>query len=185
MLGPLSTAHRVGGDMRVLGVDPGLTRCGVAVVEGGVGQKLSALHIGIIASSPTAELADRLVGLERGLEALIVEFEPDAIAIERVFSQHNVRSAMATAQAAGIALLVAGRHQIQVSMHTPTEVKAAVTGSGRADKAQVTFMVTKVLGLTTAPKPADAADALAIAICDVWRGQAKRRLEAAVRGGAR
>jgi crossover junction endodeoxyribonuclease RuvC len=168
--------------MRVLGVDPGLTRCGVAVVEGGVGQKLSALHIGVIGSAPDQELADRLVNLEIGLEALIEEFNPDAVAIERVFSQHNVRSAMATAQAAGIALLVAGRHKIQVSMHTPTEVKAAVTGSGKADKAQVTFMVTKVLGLQVAPKPADAADALAIAICDVWRGQAKRRLAAAVRG---
>ena len=168
--------------MRVLGVDPGLTRCGVAVVEGGVGQKLSALHIGIIGSSPDTDLADRLVNLEIGLESLIETFAPDAIAIERVFSQHNVRSAMATAQAAGIALLLAGRHKIQVSMHTPTEVKAAVTGSGRADKAQVTFMVTKVLGLQVAPKPADAADALAIAICDVWRGQAKRRLAAAVRG---
>jgi len=156
-----------------------------AFLQGGVGQKLSALHIGIIASAPTLELAERLVALERGLEAIIAEFQPDAIAIERVFSQHNVRSAMATAQAAGIALLVAGRHQIQVSMHTPTEVKAAVTGSGRADKAQVTFMVTKLLGLATPPKPADAADALAIAICDVWRGQAKRRLEAAVRTGAR
>jgi len=140
------------------------------------------LHIGIIGSSPDEELADRLVNLESGLELLVEQFAPEAIAIERVFSQHNVKSAMATAQAAGIALLVAGRHGIPVSMHTPTEVKAAVTGSGRADKAQVTFMVTKVLGLQVAPKPADAADALAIAICDVWRGQAKRRLAAAVKG---
>ncbi|MFA7322956.1 MAG: crossover junction endodeoxyribonuclease RuvC [Candidatus Nanopelagicales bacterium] len=166
--------------MRVLGVDPGLTRCGVAVVEGAAGQQLAALHIGVICTSVTDELSDRLVALERGIEALIEQFQPDAIAIERVFSQHNVRSAMATAQAAGVALLIAGRRQIQVSMHTPTEVKAAVTGSGRADKAQVTAMVTRVLGLAQAPKPADAADALAIAICDVWRGAAKRRLATAV-----
>lgn len=168
--------------MRVLGVDPGLTRCGVAVVEGSPGQKLTAIHIGVLRTPIDVELCDRLVLLERGLLALIDEFKPDAVAIERVFSQHNVRSAMATAQAAGIALLVAGRAQIQVSMHTPTEVKAAVTGSGRADKAQVNFMVTKLLGLAQPPKPADAADALAIAICDVWRGSAKRRLAAAVRG---
>lgn len=166
--------------MRVLGVDPGLTRCGVAVVEGAAGQSLSALHIGVITTPAGDELADRLVALERGLEAIIEQYQPDAVAIERVFSQHNVRSAMATAQAAGVALLVAGRRGILVSMHTPTEVKAAVTGSGRADKAQVTVMVTKVLGLAQAPKPADAADALAIAICDVWRGAAKRRLAAAV-----
>ncbi len=168
--------------MRVLGVDPGLTRCGVAVVDGAPGQKLTAVHIGVVRTPVAAELSDRLVLLEQGLLALILEFKPDAIAIERVFSQHNVRSAMATAQAAGIALLVAGRSQIQVSMHTPTEVKAAVTGSGRADKAQVNFMVTKLLGLADPPKPADAADALAIAICDVWRGTAKRRLAAAARG---
>ena len=168
--------------MRVLGVDPGLTRCGVAVVDGAPGQKLTAVHIGVLCTSPDTDLSARLVLLEQGLLGLIAEFKPDAIAIERVFSQHNVRSAMATAQAAGIALLVAGRADIQVSMHTPTEVKAAVTGSGRADKAQVNFMVTRLLGLTQAPKPADAADALAIAICDVWRGTAKRRLAAAVRG---
>ncbi len=168
--------------MRVLGVDPGLTRCGVAVIDGAPGQKLTAVHIGVIRTSPDTELADRLVLLEQGLIALVESFKPDAVAIERVFSQHNVRSAMATAQAAGIALLVAGRCGIQVSMHTPTEVKAAVTGSGRADKEQVNFMVTRLLGMSEAPKPADAADALAIAICDVWRGTAKRRLAAAVRG---
>jgi crossover junction endodeoxyribonuclease RuvC len=152
------------------------------VIDGAPGQKLTAIHIGVLRTPVESDLSERLVLLERGLIALIDEFKPDAVAIERVFSQHNVRSAMATAQAAGVALLVAGRLQIQVSMHTPTEVKAAVTGSGRADKDQVNFMVTRLLGLTEPPKPADAADALAIAICDVWRGTAKRRLAAAVRG---
>jgi crossover junction endodeoxyribonuclease RuvC len=153
------------------------------VVDGAPGQKLTAIHIGVLRTPVDSELSERLVLLERGLIELIDEYKPDAVAIERVFSQHNVRSAMGTAQAAGIALLVAGRAEIQVSMHTPTEVKAAVTGSGRADKAQVNFMVTRLLGLAEPPKPADAADALAIAICDVWRGTAKRRLAAAVRGG--
>lgn len=168
--------------MRVLGIDPGLTRCGVAVVDGAPGTTLAAVHVGVILTPAGAELADRLVLLEQGIEALIEECSPQVVAIERVFSQHNVRSAMSTAQAAGVALLIAGRRGLQVSMHTPTEVKAAVTGSGRADKDQVNFMVTRLLGLASPPKPADAADALAIAICEVWRGTAKRRLAAAARG---
>ena len=101
------------------------------------------------------------------------------MAVERVFSQQNVRTAMGTAQAAAMALLVAGRLGIPIALHTPTEVKAAVTGSGRADKAQVNTMVTRLLNLDAPPKPADTADALAIAICQVWRGGAQRRLAAA------
>jgi crossover junction endodeoxyribonuclease RuvC len=108
------------------------------------------------------------------------EHQPDAIAIERVFSQHNVRTAMGTAQAAAMGLLLAGQRRIPVALHTPTEVKAAVTGSGRSDKSQVTSMVTRILRLPGPPRPADAADALAIAICHLWRGQAQRRLDAAV-----
>ena len=166
--------------MRVLGVDPGLTRCGVAVIEGAAGRLLTPLHIGVIVTTPDLAIEDRLVHLEQELEKLVSRFEPVAIAIERVFSQHNVRSAMGTAQAAGIALLVAGRRGIPVVMYTPTEVKASVTGSGRADKAQVTAMVTRLLKLPVAPKPADAADAVAIAICQIWRGAAQRRIAAAL-----
>ena len=162
--------------MRVLGVDPGLTRCGVAVVEGAPGRRLEARHVGVLTTPADLELPQRLARIEAGLLALVQEHEPQVIAIERVFSQHNVRSAMGTAQAAAMALVIAGRLDLPVALHTPTEVKAAVTGSGRADKAQVTAMVTRVLGLATAPKPADAADALAIAICQVWRGSAQRRL---------
>jgi crossover junction endodeoxyribonuclease RuvC len=108
------------------------------------------------------------------------EYEPEVIAIERVFSQHNVRTAMGTAQAAAMGLVLAGQRGIPVALHTPTEVKAAVTGSGRAEKAQVTAMVTRILCLEAAPRPADAADALAIAICQIWRGESQRRLARAL-----
>lgn len=166
--------------MRVMGIDPGLTRCGVAVIEGMPGRNVDALYIGVITTSAQAELSDRLTTLHSELERLIIEFDPEFIAIERVFSQHNVRSAMATAQAAGIGLLLAGQRNIDVAMHTPTEVKAAVTGSGKSDKAQVTAMVTRIARLSAPPKPADAADALAIAITQAWRGSAQRRIAKAL-----
>ncbi len=167
--------------MRVLGIDPGLTRCGVAVIEGAPGQSVEVLHIGVVTTSPELELAQRLNELYSDLDHLVVLHQPEFIAIERVFSQHNVRSAMATAQAAGVGLLIAGQRGIPVAMHTPTEVKAAVTGSGRAEKAQVTMMVTKIAKLSKPPKPADAADALAIAITQAWRGAAQRKLAEALR----
>ncbi len=170
--------------MRVLGVDPGLTRCGVAVIEGAAGRTLTAVHIGVLVTSPQAPLELRLASIERGIEELVDQFDPKVIAIERVFSQHNVRSAMGTAQAAAMALVIAGRRGIPVAMHTPTEVKAAVTGSGRADKTQVTAMVTRILGLSLAPKPADAADAVAIAVCQIWRGAAQRRISDAIAAAA-
>lgn len=137
------------------------------------------MHIGVIRTDPLAPVEERLEGVFSGLSALVEEFEPDTIAIERVFSQHNVRSAMATAQAAAMGLLLAGQRGLPVALHTPTEVKAAVTGSGRADKAQVTAMVTRILRLPGPPKPADAADAVAIAVCQIWRGESQRRLAAA------
>ena len=150
--------------MRVLGIDPGLTRCGTAVVEGAPGRVVTAVHIGVLRTATELPIEQRLARVSEGLQALVDEFEPDALAIERVFSQHNVRSAMGTAQAAAMGLLIAGQRGIPVALHTPTEVKAAVTGSGRADKAQVTSMVTRILRLESAPRPADAADALAIAM---------------------
>ena len=164
-------------DRRVLGVDPGLTRCGVAVIDGAPGRKVSLRYIGVVRTDAELPIEIRLVELERSLESLVAEHSPDVVAVERVFSQHNVRTAMATAQAAAVALLVAARRGIDVALHTPTEVKAAVTGNGRADKAQVTAMVTRVLALSAAPSPADAADAAAIAICQAWRGAAASRLE--------
>ena len=117
--------------MRVLGVDPGLTRCGLGIVENGAAQKLVMVGVGVIQTSADIELAQRLLELETQLLVWIKEFKPDVIAVERVFSQLNIRTAMSTGQAAGVALLIAARSGIPVAMHTPTEVKAAVTGSGR------------------------------------------------------
>lgn len=156
--------------MRVLGIDPGLTRCGIGVVEGTIGAPLHMVGVGVILTSSEDATESRLLQLEREIQLWITEFNPDVIAIERVFSQHNLRTVMGTAQAAGIALLLAARNQIKVVMHTPSEVKAAVTGSGRANKAQVGKMVLNILKLDQAPKPADSADALALAICHIWRG---------------
>ncbi len=123
---------------RVLGVDPGLTRCGIGVIEGSVGKQISLIGVGVILTSSDLPLERRLLQLEVELEEWISVHQPDVIAIERVFSQHNVRTVMGTAQAAGIALLVAARRNIPVMMHTPSEVKAAVTGSGRANGEAVT-----------------------------------------------
>ncbi len=158
--------------MRVLGIDPGLTRCGVGVVEGSIGRPLSLVDVGVVRTGADLPIEQRLCLIEAGLEQWLDATRPDAVAVERVFSQHNVKTVMGTAQASGIALLVAARRGLPVALHTPSEVKAAVTGSGRADKAQVGAMVTRLLRLTEIPKPADAADALALAICHIWRGGA-------------
>lgn len=166
--------------MRVLGVDPGLTRCGLGVVDGSVGRPLTMIDVGVARTAPDLAIERRLLSLETEMDAWVVRHRPDVVAIERIFSQHNVRTVMGTAQASGVAMLVAARHGVPVVLHTPSEVKASVTGSGRADKAQVTSMVTRLLGLKEAPKPADAADALALAICHIWRGGANARLAAAV-----
>ncbi|CAN5322159.1 crossover junction endodeoxyribonuclease RuvC [soil metagenome] len=164
--------------MRVLGVDPGLTRCGFGVVEGLPGQALTSVAYGVVRTEAGADVGPRLAAVALALEAEIARHAPDVVAVERVFSQHNVRTVMATAQAAGVAILVATRAGLPVALHTPSEVKAAVTGSGRADKAQVTAMVTRLLRMPVAPTPPDAADALALAICQVWRGGAQAKVAA-------
>jgi crossover junction endodeoxyribonuclease RuvC len=156
--------------MRVLGVDPGLTRCGVGIVEGAIGSPLTLIEVGVILTPAPSPLEQRLLDLDQQLSEWINLWKPDVIAVERVFSQHNVRTVMGTGQAAGIALLLAAKAGIPVMMHTPSEVKASVTGSGRANKAQVALMVQKILNLETIPKPVDATDALALAICHIWRG---------------
>jgi crossover junction endodeoxyribonuclease RuvC len=163
------------GHVRVLGVDPGLTRCGLGVVEGRPG-RATLLAVGVLRTPADAELGARLVALEQGIEAWLDLHRPDAVAVERVFAQHNVRTVMGTAQAGAVAITCAARRGIPVTLHTPSEVKAAVTGSGRADKAQVGLMVTRILRLAEAPKPADAADALALAICHAWRSPMLARL---------
>ena len=166
--------------MRVLGVDPGLTRCGVGVVEGVPGRPCDLVAYYVIHSDPEDELPDRLLHLDRSLSDLVAEHRPDSVAVERVFSQHNVRTVMGTAQAGAVAVLAAARAGLPVRMYSPSEVKAAVTGSGQADKAQMTAMVTRLLRLEAPPRPADAADALALAICHVWRGGTRDKLAAAV-----
>ena len=173
-------AKNGGVGVRVLGVDPGLTRCGVGVVEGVAGRPLTMVGVGVVRTPADAELGLRLVAIEQGIEAWLDEHRPEFVAVERVFSQHNVRTVMGTAQASAVAMLCAARRGIPVALHTPSEVKAAVTGSGRADKAQVGAMVTRLLRLDAPPKPADAADALALAICHIWRGPATNRLQQAV-----
>ncbi|HEV7756913.1 MAG TPA: crossover junction endodeoxyribonuclease RuvC [Mycobacteriales bacterium] len=171
--------------MRVLGVDPGLTRCGVGVVDGGLGGRCSLVSVEVVRTPADADIGARLLALDEAFTAAVEAYRPDVVAVERVFSQHNVRTVMGTAQAGAVALVVAARAGVPVALHTPSEVKAAVTGNGRADKAQVTTMVTRLLGLTVAPRPADAADALALAICHLWRGPTQARLAAAQAQGAR
>jgi crossover junction endodeoxyribonuclease RuvC len=178
--------------VRVLGVDPGLTRCGVGVVDGAPGRAPSMVRVGVIRTAADEDIATRLLGIEAELERWLDECRPDAVAVERVFSQSNVRTVMGTAQASAVAMVCAARRGLPVATHTPSEVKAAVTGNGRADKEQVTTMVTKLLRLADPPRPADAADALALAICHLWRGggtglqqAALSRLAAAGRGGTR
>ena len=166
--------------MRVLGIDPGLTRCGLGVVDGMPGRPPQLVAVDVVRTAAELDTARRLVAIEAAVEDFITRYRPEAVAVERVFAQHNVQTVMGTAQAAGIAMLVAARKGLPVALHTPSEVKASITGSGRAGKAQVGAMVTRILQLAEAPKPADAADALALAICHVWRGGSTVRLEAAL-----
>jgi crossover junction endodeoxyribonuclease RuvC len=162
----------------------------VGVVEGEPGRTCRLVTYDVVRTDPDADLAARLLALDTALAGMLAQYRPDEVAVERVFSQHNVRTVMGTAQAAGVAVLSAARAGLPVRTYTPSEVKAAVTGSGQADKAQVTAMVTRLLKLETSPRPADAADALALAICHVWRGGTQARIEAAkrallMRGAAR
>ncbi len=172
-------------ELRVMGVDPGLTRCGLGAVEGRPGAPLSLVKVGVVRTPADDEIGARLVAIETGIERWLDEVRPDAVAVERVFAQHNLRTVMGTAQASAVAILCASRRGLPVALHTPSEVKAAITGSGTADKQQVGTMVTRLLRLDAMPKPADAADALALAICHVWRGGAQSRLaEAAAKAAS-
>ncbi|MGI9002013.1 MAG: crossover junction endodeoxyribonuclease RuvC [Pseudonocardia sp.] len=155
--------------MRVLGVDPGLTRCGLGVVDGAGGRTVTCVDVDVVRTPAGTPVAERLLVLGAVVERWIERHRPDVVAIERVFSQHNVRTVMGTAQVSGVVALLAARAGLPVAFHTPSEVKAAVTGEGRAGKQQVTMMVTRLLRLDETPQPADAADALALAICHCWR----------------
>jgi crossover junction endodeoxyribonuclease RuvC len=170
--------------VRVLGVDPGLTRCGVAVVDGGTGRRVSCVAVDTVRTPVEADLADRLLAVSDFVESWLDLHKPDVVAVERVFSQYNVQTAMGTAQAGGVVAVAAARRGLKVEFHTPSEVKAAVTGSGRADKTQVTAMVMRLLSLQERPGTADAADALALAICHIWRAPMRARLAEAERRAA-
>jgi len=167
--------------VRVLGVDPGLTRCGVGVVEGMPGRALSLVAVEVVRTESDLDLALRLLRISEGVDALIEQYRPDVVVVERVFAQHNVKTVTGTAQAAGLAMVAAARRGIAVGSHTPSEVKASITGNGTAGKQQVTAMVQRLLRLDEAPTPADAADALALAICHIWRGPALSRMARAAR----
>jgi crossover junction endodeoxyribonuclease RuvC len=166
--------------MRVLGIDPGLTRCGLGIVDGLPGRQPTLIAVDVVRTPADLDVAHRLVAIERAVEEWLVSYRPTAVAIERVFAQHNVQTVMGTAQAAGVAMLAAARRGITVALHTPSEVKASITGSGRAPKDQVGAMVQRILRAESVPRPADAADALALAICHVWRGGTTARLNAAM-----
>ncbi len=157
---------------RVFGIDPGLTRCGLGVVDGVPGRPPTLVAVGVVRTDADEHIAARLLAIEEEIERWLTEYRPDTVAVERVFSQHNVRTVMGTAQAGAVAIVCAARRGLPVTLHTPSEVKAAVTGSGRADKDQVTAMVMRLLRMTAPPRPADAADALALAICHLWRAPA-------------
>lgn len=163
--------------LRVLGVDPGLTRCGIGVLDAAGGRSAKLVDVGVIRSSPEDTIDQRLLALATGLREAIERHGPDVIAIERVFAQNNTSSVMGTAQVSGVAILLAAERGIPIAMHTPSEVKAAVTGTGRADKKQIQLAIARVLGLAEPPRPADAADALAIALTQLWRGSGPVRLD--------
>ena len=155
--------------LRVLGVDPGLTRCGIGIVDVEPNRKARLVHYTVVRSDIDAPIDQRLLAIGRGLDEALDEFLPNAVAVERVFAQHNLRTVMGTAQVSGLALHAAAKRGLRVGLHTPSEVKASITGYGSADKKQVATMVARVLGLAELPTPADASDALAIAICHAWK----------------
>ncbi len=153
----------------MLGIDPGLTRCGVGIVDVDRTRHATLVHVGVVRTPVDADLSVRLAAVAAGIRSVIEEHQPDAVAVERVFAQHNVQTVMGTAQASGVALLIAAEAGLPAATHTPSEVKAAVTGYGSADKRQVQSMIARILRLDAPPRPADAADALAIALCHAWR----------------
>jgi crossover junction endodeoxyribonuclease RuvC len=155
--------------LRVLGIDPGLTRCGVGIVDVDRSRRGTLVHVGVIRTPPEMPIGERLAAVAAGIRNVLEQHRPDAVAVERVFAQHNSHTVMATAQASGVALLLAAEAGLPAATHTPSEVKAAVTGYGSADKKQVQAMIARILRLDAPPQPADAADALAIALCHAWR----------------
>ncbi|RPF28508.1 crossover junction endodeoxyribonuclease RuvC [Georgenia muralis] len=170
--------------MRILGVDPGMTRCGLGVVDTAAGRRVHLVEVGVVRTAAELSPHLRLLAVAEEIERWLTTLRPDVVAVERVFAQANVRSVTGTSQVAGVAMLAAARAHLPLALHTPSEVKAAVTGNGRAEKAQVQEMVMRILGLAERPRPADAADALALAICHAWRGGGAGSAVRAQYGGA-
>jgi crossover junction endodeoxyribonuclease RuvC len=164
MFAPKSDTNS-GSGFVVLGVDPGLTRCGYAAIEVGQSRVPTLLKMGVVSTDVSADLPDRLAALQTDFEVLMDEAQPDAVAVEQVFFQNNVRTAMGVGQASGLVLAMAARRGIHVVQYTPSQVKSAVTGSGTANKLQVQQMVQRQLKLRSLPQPPDAADAAALALC--------------------
>lgn len=161
--------------MFVLGIDPGLSRCGYGCVEVS-GQGGRAVAVGVLTTAPSTPMPQRLAALDADLRALIDELRPDAVAVERLFFQVNARTAMAVGQASGLVLAAAARAGCEVAQYTPNEVKQAVAGYGAAPKEQVTRMVQALLELPAPPRPADAADALALALCHMAMAPLRARV---------
>ena len=151
----------------VLGIDPGLTRCGYAVLRVSGNTEVSMSALGVLSTSPEKDLPNRLAEIAREIEELLDEYQPSAVAVERIFFQSNVRTAMSVGQVSGLVLSAAARRNIEVVQYSPNQVKLALTGWGGADKAQVQKMVKERLKLNSIPKPADAVDAAAIALCHI------------------
>ena len=179
ILEPVFVNKRQSPALRVLGIDPGLTRCGFAVVDGRGPGAAAAISLGVIRTPASDELPYRLASLRTEIVSLIEEFTPDVVAVEMVFFQVNVRTAMSVGQASGIALCEAASAGCEVAQYTPNQVKDAVTGYGGANKQQVQKMVQARLKLSQPPKPADAADAAALALCHLAMAPMRRHIAAA------
>lgn len=156
--------------MRVMGIDPGLTRCGVGVIDVDETRRARLVSVEVARSSPALATHFRLRDIGRQIREALKRAQPDVVAIERVFAHDNLQSVTTTMQAMGVAMMVIAEAGLPLAVHTPSEVKASITGSGTADKKQVQHMVARILRLAEVPRPADAADSLAIAICHAWRG---------------
>lgn len=170
--------------LRVMGIDPGLTRCGLSVVQAGRGRQILPVAVGVVRTPSDAELSERLLRISKAVGDWMDEYRPDVVAMERIFERGNVSTVMHTAHAVGVMVLAAAERGIPVYQYTPSEVKKAISGNGRADKKQMTTMITRILGLSETPKPADAADALAIAVCHCWRAPLIARSKSAAHAGA-
>jgi crossover junction endodeoxyribonuclease RuvC len=152
----------------VLGIDPGVSHCGYGVVAR-ERAGMRAIVCGVLRSDPADPLPQRLVALAGELDELVAQYRPSTVAVERVLFQNNARTAISVGQASGLALVAAARADVPVAQYSPNEVKLAVTGDGRADKIAVQTMIARLLNLPEVPRPADAADALALACCHLWR----------------